>query len=168
VNSKGQAFSVFKILIAGIVALAILGILLPLLGGIATPQSDPVNIAQTLVKNNYANKFTLQKSTQEIVFKQDDELSSRGIVEKVPALLPEQVCVLPGTYDSFFDSTGSLLTYKSSSPQSFKLVVYCGTSHTIQDDLDERSLEVANQLGDCPFSEFLEDEVACVVFPAKR
>ena len=48
-NQRGQAFSVFELMIAAIVAVAILFVLLPILGGIITPTGDAkTNIGNTL------------------------------------------------------------------------------------------------------------------------
>ncbi|MBN2127594.1 MAG: hypothetical protein JW703_04360 [Candidatus Diapherotrites archaeon] len=169
-NEKGQAFSVFKILIAGIVALAILGILLPLLGGIVTPQSDPKDIAQTLVKNNYSSRYTLSKSSQDVIFKKGSELSSKGIVEKVPALLPEQICVSAGEYADreifTVSSGGTLMIYDSPSSQSFKIAVFCATGEDLESELSDRNLDIALDC-DCTSSDNAGD-VCCLVFPVKN
>ncbi len=42
-NQKGQAFSVFELMIAAIVAIAILFVLLPIIGGITTPAGSAVD-----------------------------------------------------------------------------------------------------------------------------
>ncbi|MBI5553433.1 MAG: hypothetical protein HY917_01700 [Candidatus Diapherotrites archaeon] len=178
-NARGQAFSVFKILIAGIVALAILGILLPLLQGISTPQSDPQNIAAELVKGAYTQPGSVQTSSQKAIFDRDKEISAKAIQTKVPGLLPEQICLLPGKYETYFDnalvssSGGSLLKYSSPSSQSFKVKVYCDTVTDIPPGLTDRGLAdtVGTQFNSCNCKSgsgtVSATDICCVVYPER-
>jgi hypothetical protein len=52
---KGQAFDTFKLMIAAVIAVAILGILLGILGGISLPGADPASIMKEQLSK--ANQF---------------------------------------------------------------------------------------------------------------
>ncbi|NMA44838.1 MAG: hypothetical protein GX950_03455 [Candidatus Diapherotrites archaeon] len=53
INSKGQAFSVFELLIAAIVAVTILFVLLPIIGGIIMPSGKALDeISKTITSNS--------------------------------------------------------------------------------------------------------------------
>jgi hypothetical protein len=53
INQRGQAFSVFELLIAAIVAIAILFVLLPIISGIILPTGEPIQeIGNTISSNN--------------------------------------------------------------------------------------------------------------------
>jgi hypothetical protein len=47
---RGQAFDTFKLMIAAVVAVAILGILLSILGNIKPPAGDPKSVANQLLR----------------------------------------------------------------------------------------------------------------------
>lgn len=73
-NQKGQAFSVFELMIAAIIAVAILFVLLPIINNLITPTgSARDNIANTLnaVKNGGS------QTSQEFVLKKDETLTSK-------------------------------------------------------------------------------------------
>lgn len=55
---KGQAFDTFKLMIAAVIAVAILGILLGILGGISPPGADPASI----IKEQLSKAYQFQKS----------------------------------------------------------------------------------------------------------
>ncbi|MFA5763595.1 MAG: hypothetical protein WC915_02180 [archaeon] len=60
INQRGQAFSVFELMIAAIVAIAILFVLLPIINDLITPRlGDPViEIGNNLALNTYNKKTT--------------------------------------------------------------------------------------------------------------
>lgn len=59
INSRGQAFSVFELLIAAIVAIAILFVLLPIISGIILPTGEPIQeIGNVIAQNNYTITHT--------------------------------------------------------------------------------------------------------------
>ncbi|MFH1587760.1 MAG: hypothetical protein ABIA76_00285 [Candidatus Diapherotrites archaeon] len=161
-NDKGQASSVFNILIAGVVALAILGILMMLLGGVVNIQGNAVDTAQEQLNKAYRTPYVVHKSGQAITFnKNDGGLSSKAIVGKNSPLVPEQVCFSTGERDTYFESTGNTLTFISPSSQESKLAAFC--SETIKEDLPERYSTI--ELTGCCTD--LENELCCVVFPIK-
>jgi hypothetical protein len=179
VNEKGQAFSVFKILIAGIVALAMLGILLPLLN-IQTIQNDPSEVASSLVQKALGSRYTLVQSEQKALFDTDSELVARSISAKNRSILENQVCIVPGKYDSegsnlFSDSaTGSFITYTSSQSRDLKIAAICAEGTEIEDALDQRAegtTSIANDIRDHVQDQVAvcdcisSSEICCVVFP---
>lgn len=66
---KGQAFDTFKLLIAAVVAVAILGILLGILGGIFWPGANPYQVAKDQLTSASNYKGLPQISTSTAAFK---------------------------------------------------------------------------------------------------
>jgi hypothetical protein len=54
---KGQAFDTFKLMIAAVIAVAILGILLGILRGMSPTVTDPLSATQQLLRDTYTSKI---------------------------------------------------------------------------------------------------------------
>ncbi len=178
-NSSGQASSVFNILIAGVVALAILGILMSLLGGVAPIQGKVIDTAQELLKDAYSTPYTIHTSSKPVIFDKGVSLTRKAITSKNKSLVPEQVCFSGGTKESFFDADRlpNTLKYKRSSSKELTLSAYCGEKGSLQDDLDELmdDGEQINVDGCCDSGDSSNGELStvddtdmcCVIFPVK-
>lgn len=98
-NSRGQAFDVFKLLIAAVIAVTLLGILIPIMQNLGIIViSDPVKEAATLVKNNfsYPAQYTEKKG---VTFSRNMSLNSKAIASQSEAgLEPEQICLDRGDF----------------------------------------------------------------------
>jgi len=69
---KGQAFDTFKLLIAAVVAVAILGILFVILNSIVGPVTGPVDAIKTQLSKAYTQEGVSTKSPTQATFGKDD------------------------------------------------------------------------------------------------
>ncbi|HLD58320.1 MAG TPA: hypothetical protein VI977_01605 [archaeon] len=131
-NKKGQAFDVFKLLIAAIIAIAILVVLLPLLRPPVLPGNDPIGGARTLI-SDLANKPALPRTSQPVIFAAGVTINSRGIAEGSSGVVTEEgVCVSAG---DFFENTPTWdtteyknrVTYNGTSQKNVLLHAICDT-----------------------------------------
>jgi len=80
-NQKGQAFSVFELMIAAIVAVAILFVLLPILSGIQG--GGTIDAAKNTIANGLSSvKNGGAMTTQEFTLQKDDLLTSKMFSDK--------------------------------------------------------------------------------------
>lgn len=80
-NQRGQAFSVFELMIAAIVAVAILFVLLPILSGIGG--GNTVGAAKDAISNGLSSvKGGGSLTTQTFTLKKDDLLTSKSFSDK--------------------------------------------------------------------------------------
>ncbi len=137
-NAKGQAFDVFKLLIAAVVAAAILLMLLSILNqDIFNPNQDPNQIAIKAVKD-LKNQRGSPQFLDNVTFKNGATLIASAIADKSDGLSTNQVCVLKS--DKAANSTnftnptssaqgkiaqGKIIKYIGSSAQKTRLLVMC-------------------------------------------
>ena len=165
-NSKGQASSVSNILIAGVIALAILGILMGLLGNIFNIQGDPIEAAQGLIKTGYRTPYVVHKS-KEVVFDKDYALTAKAIAKSSSSVVPEQICFSVGSKEGYFTASNSLLQYTKSGSQKLKLSIYCDVQSELTAGLADLGVElVFDGGGPCEDLDDTED-ICCVIFPVK-
>ena len=88
-TKKGQASSTFQLLIAAIVALAILGVLISVIGGINTVSGDAKTAATQKLKTQMQNPGAVD-CTDPVTFKKGNTLAAEGIT-KDTGLDPQQV-----------------------------------------------------------------------------
>ncbi|HLC78924.1 MAG TPA: hypothetical protein VJG83_00705 [archaeon] len=140
-NSKGQGFDVFKLLIAAVVAGAILLILLQTLQILPNIGSqNPNNAASNAVKSKI-NEPGLPQILDNITFSNGDSLNAKTIAQQSRALAPEQVCVMlsesaPNKIN--FDDkeqNGEVVEYKGSFSQTTRLLVMCDRASELQGSL---------------------------------
>ncbi len=168
-NNKGQAFDVFKLLIAAVIAVVILTLLLAIIGrinifGNADPQTEAGNIVNELV----SKRGVLKPSATEVVFKPSSAISNKGISDSTKGSLgPEQICVSRGEFgpgnaeeeDTRFKGVpGKSVIYQGSSSQNASIVGICDTGSEMAQDLGRYLQDYANNeikaewegVGDCP------------------
>ncbi len=80
---RGQAFDTFKLMIAAVVAVAILGILMGILGGITVPGADPTNIIRDQLAKAYQYKGSTFVSTSEAQFQAGIEYSAESFKDVI-------------------------------------------------------------------------------------
>ncbi len=80
---KAQAFDTFKLMIAAVVAVAILGILMSILGGITVPGADPTNIIRDQLAKAYQYKGSTFVSTSQAQFQAGVEYSGESFADVV-------------------------------------------------------------------------------------
>lgn len=144
-NSKGQAFSTFQLLIAAVIALMILVLLVNIISNIIIPGGqDPSSEAVQLL-NSAINSPSELKVSKEVTFRPGASLNSKAIAEKTGSLTENQVCVSGGDVQEEVFSlspNGKILTYNGSSASNFKLYVICDKPGAeLQNDLAENQLE---------------------------
>lgn len=147
-NNRGQAFSVFELMIAAIVAVAILFVLLPILGGITTggvggPRDAIGNTLASVSSGGSftSQEFTLTKDTP-ITSSQftKEGFDSRSIIMAVDSRLDEQ---MPNAFklesDTGVENPGSYtaVVYTGNQSLSLKARVICeSTGTTLQTTLN--------------------------------
>ncbi len=145
-NQKGQAFSVFELMIAAIVAVAILFLLLQIIGGINTSTNSSPKDAIT---NALLSAKTSGGSVDTVAFTIDPqgEISSEDFQEKTgldPLAVFFVLADTGGLNDSLFKTadagdggTSYTLFYSSNSKISVKAKVICRQSgRSLKDSLD--------------------------------
>lgn len=138
-NQRGQAFDVFKLLIAAVIALAILGILFGILRNVMVGvQTEPQQKAAEYVKNSITAIGEL-KITEAVTFSRNKSLNARTIAFETRALSEDQVCVSAGDFsedDSFAEvSDGQIITYTGQSDKQTRLAVLCDYGNKLEETL---------------------------------
>ncbi len=136
-NTKGQAYSTFKLLIAAIVAMAILAILIPIIMqvmGLIT--ASPLNETKSLLSDLVGSPGAL-KHTPEVVFEPDDVLAASALTERLP-ISKDQLCMSTGQFEEDdergFDCIGCddtdqhRIRYSGNTPQSAKIAIVCNVN----------------------------------------
>lgn len=107
-NERGQEFDVFKLVIAAIVAVAILGVLLSLMGGLIAPGQEPLPEIARVVKNNVNAPGSYGKTNTVSIPGNQQIVTSEAIASKTGTLSAEQICLAVGepTYAEKFEVEG--------------------------------------------------------------
>jgi hypothetical protein len=126
INSRGQGSSVFQLLIAAVVAVAILGVLLNILGVIKTPGSgDAASVAKQKLQEAFQNPGT-PKVSEKVQMKKDSVITGVGVVGTDLGISSEEVCL--GAADdlsALITVSGSVMTYNSSTSREVKVMAVC-------------------------------------------
>ena len=85
-GEKGQAFDTFKLMIAAVIAVAILGILLGILGSIQPPGGDPATITGDQLSKAYQFPGSIFASASKASFKSGVTYVSDSFKDKVGGL----------------------------------------------------------------------------------
>ncbi len=80
---KGQAFSTFQLMIAAVVAIAILGILLAIIGGISPQVSSPKHAIENALREAYSSPKIVKSSPQKVRFTEGDRYPGTAFSEVV-------------------------------------------------------------------------------------
>lgn len=155
-DNKGQAYSVFKILIAAVVAGAILLILLQTLKLVPNLSGqEPNDVAAEVVKSQL-NDLGIVKPRNDVTFNPGDSLNAKTIAENSEALSREQVCVLvspnaPRGDDEgvWSHETGALVQYNGSSAQRTRLLIVCDRASEITTSIEDYGYEEDIPVEDC-------------------
>lgn len=164
-NKKGQAFSTFQLLIAAVVALALLGVLLPIIMKNVNIGGNPEESAQTLIRSQINSVGSL-RYTESVKFKNGDSISAPALAEGT-GLSRQQVCIVsPGS--NFSGDSGASITYNSSSTLSYQIGVLCDYKDEMQASLGQFTSEIPDGASLCEsrFADFSSEKV-CIVFPKR-
>lgn len=168
-SQKGQAFDVFKLLIAAVVAGAILFILMQVLAQVNIfGGSNPNEEAIKLIKQAKDSPADI-KIAKDVKFTQDSTLNSRTIADKSDGLSAEQICLLASddipNKEKFEGSTGQLLQYTGTVTQKTKLIAVCDSETDLDTTLISLKLKdkYSFDTGNCAFNSSGGSNTACVV-----
>ena len=138
-NQRGQAFSVFKLLIAAVVAGAILLILLQTLQVLPNIGSQSPNEVASEAVRSQINEPGLPRIIDNVIFKDGDTLFNKTIADRSRSLSTEQVCVdvSPGApnADKFEAKNGQTVQYNGSFAQQVRLLVICDRGDELESSL---------------------------------
>lgn len=175
-KSKGQAFSTFQLLIAAVVALALLGVLMPIImQALGFIQSDPVSAAKTTLRSAFDSPGTVQ-ATEAVTFSSKNrEISAEGITDGT-GIAADQVIFFHNGFDNDFDvigtGTNNGLAYKKSEKMTFALNILCTAPESLSQQIENR-IDTGLVDSGVNSSEFdnLADETRasriCAVFPTR-
>jgi hypothetical protein len=140
INQRGQAFSVFELMIAAIVAIAILFVLLPIIQGITTPTGD----ARTTIGNALSVLKYGKEDTGTFRITGGDTIRSSELQDKADSCSfyfdagkfnPNRLTTAPGEEDFDSDLCNSrIINQSASNPINAKAVVVCAAN---VEDLEE-------------------------------
>ena len=174
-DDKGQASSVFQLLIAAIVAVVILTILMGVLGGIGgIGQNSPLDGAKNILKNASSSQGT--PITKTVTFsKADGVINSSTISKTSEAGIPSSnICLSKGYYETggLFEGPAAggefdkALSYLGSSNLKVDLIGICDDGAHIVNDVDGttfRSIK-ANWFSNCAaLAATRQDETFCMI-----
>ena len=167
-NQSGQAYSSFRLLIAAIVAVAILGILVTIImSAMGFITANPLSETKSLLSELVGSPGAL-KHTPEVVFKPDDVLAASALAERLP-IGKDQICMSTGQFEE--DDLGGFkclgcdgddqhrIIYHGNSNRAAKIAVVCNVNlDELKSDIDAYSLD---------FSEGNDIERACDICEGK-
>lgn len=166
-NTRGQAFSTFQLLIAAVVALAILVLLLNIIGSLPNLGGQkPNKVASDLVASQVNSPAELRTSTQ-VPFGKDDSLNAKSIAAASGVVTEGQICLSLGDHENSSDETGfqisssgNVITYNGASSLRVKISVLCDTAGQIEEDLADNG-DFSGWWGSC--GNLNLDQTGCIV-----
>ncbi|MEK6902187.1 MAG: hypothetical protein AABX02_01190 [archaeon] len=167
-NTRGQAFSTFQLLIAAVVALAILVLLLNIIGSLPNLGGQkPNKVASDLVASQVNSPAELRTSTN-VPFGKDDSLNAKSIASTSGVITEGQICLSLGDHAEASGETGfhlqgvnnNIITYDGSSSLRVKISVLCDTGGQIQTDLEDNG-DYGGWTNDC--TDLPPNQTACIV-----
>ncbi len=166
-NSTGQAYSVFKLLIAAIVALAILAILIPIITNIVIPGNDIQTVSKQMIQEMSPMPGAL-KTSDPVIFKTGSNLAPSALAGS-SGLAGDQICVHKGDFEDndALSIQGSTIMNNSISDIQVKVSVTCNASNQMIDSLEEMGLasDFDGDAGECscPLDNSNASQKCCVV-----
>lgn len=135
-GQKGQSSSVFNLLIAALVSLAILGLLLGIMGGIGFNQgNDPAETAVTQLKNASNGNSDYTTKSSEITFSKKANQIVRATLSESTALGDSiYLATCEGLSESRFEVSESMILYNGTSDLDAMVHVICGSDNVSIDD----------------------------------
>ena len=168
-GQKAQEFSVFKLLISAIIALAILAVLMPIIGSIFLGfGTNPNDEAVTQIKNLY-NKPSQHVLTKAVTFTQaSGGLNSKSIATGTQLLSQSQLWLGTGDFSDgeefALTTSGGIINYTGSGSKSVKLSIMCDAGKDIDTDLTENGLESIKPANTPPTAcDTSSNETCCVI-----
>jgi len=166
-NRQGQAYSVFRLLIAAIVAVAILAILIPIILSIVVPGNEVQTVSKQLVQEMSPQPGAI-KTSNSVIFRTESNLAPSALAAG-SGLAADQICVHKGDFkdnDSLVVQ-GSTIMNNSPTDLQVKVSVMCNASNQMMGALEEMSMELdfdgdAGECG-CPLDSSTATQKCCIV-----
>jgi len=157
-GNKGQSSSVFNLLIAALVALAILGLLLSILGGIGFNSGNkPIDSTITLVKDAMNTPFSMRSQTVTFT-KSDNAIPKKSVKNKtdIGDALKFTNCDVAG---GNIEATDNGIIFNGTSNQQKKVFVMCG------DNVSSEEFTFPSTITDCSVDTVPEFTCYVIVTP---
>ena len=171
-NSKGQAFSTFQLLIAAVVALALLGVLMPIImKTLGFAQGDPISTSKQLLQSQIDNPGTLSYTDSVAFTSSKNSLAASGISENT-GVTREQIMLLNNGLSEFTATPegqpANVLKYTRTTKGTYKIGVLCDWVADIEGAVGNYSSEIPNITGvtATSFPDAAGQKV-CIVFPMR-
>lgn len=139
-NAKGQGSGVFQLLISAIVALAILGVLMGILGILPNflGGQDVTDTARNLLKDAYNQVGT--KTSGKIKISKDTSITNKGVAGINSGIESKQVCVgvsssLADIVDVSSGSDAAAMRYTAAADREVRLGAHCTPSDEFANDI---------------------------------
>ena len=165
-SRKGQAFSTFQLLIAAVVALALLGVLMPIIMKSVVIGGDPIDATKTLLRSQINNPGSLI-FTDTTTFSSKTTISASGLGTDA-AIANDQLVFSTNGLDDDFSSSPNTLQYKNTIKKKFQIGILCETTKTVLetalvDDYGDRDyIDLTDD-----FDALADNVPVCVVFPIR-
>jgi len=170
-NSRGQAYSTFKLLIAAIVAVAVLYILMSILGMIPNIGGDIGTTTRNMIQKQADSLGALETTPSAVSFNGGSNLAPSALVGTT-GLSADQICLHKGDQvdNTNLEIQGKTLRNAGTNALQVKVSVTCNYSKDLVSSLEEMGFDdVAGSLNDsesgvcdCPLDEE-SNKKCCVV-----
>jgi hypothetical protein len=171
-NKKGQAFSTFQLLIAAVVALALLGVLMPIIMRSIDIGGDPSQATQQLLKSQIDNPGTLS-FTDDVTFSSKyNTLSASGVANDTGLDAGQIVFATNGLDDTFstIGTSASKIEYSKTQKGKYRLGVLCDSdAAALVTSVDD--YKASNKIDDSvsvTATNFADPSVTCCLIFPKR
>jgi hypothetical protein len=158
VNKEGQAFSVFKLLIAAVVAIAILGILLSILGGWDPfRRGNPSEKAIALLKQ-IGSGTASEVFSDTATFQYNSSVNRKQLADAMD-LDETRVCVHPGIFlgksEWKYSAPGKKIAYLGTGERKARFVAMCSVGNELIQDIEDYGQSLKSEWASYP------DECEC-------
>lgn len=168
-TKKGQASSTFQLLIAAVVALAILGVLLNILGVLPGLNKDPTKTTKTLLTDQINNPGA-ESCTDPVTFtRSKSTLSAEGITVNTGIDMKQVFFANPENIPNFNpNDTATLIRYSATSTKKVMMCIVCSSDNSTLPEAITANAKTDPQDGEISLPDELSSgETVCVIYPRK-
>ncbi len=166
IGNRGQAFSTFQLLIAAVAALALLGVLMPMIINIPGVSGDPVDAMKEKIKTQIDNPGNIAyTSVVKFSAKKNEVISAISVITG-SGLAKDQISFSTNGYDNHFRTDdGKILEILTQEAVKYKVGILCARPGELVETLDQYSSMLPNITIE---NEDLDEEATtCIIFPKK-
>ncbi|MBN2067566.1 MAG: hypothetical protein JW744_03805 [Candidatus Diapherotrites archaeon] len=166
-DSKGQAYSVFKLLIAAIIAVAMLYILMSIIGLIVPPGNDVQNYAKQMIQKQ-KDLLGAMDTSPAVSFNAGTSLATKALVGN-SGLTSDQICIHKGDFatNQNLSLAGNSIVNGGTSNLSVKARVVCDHSNNLVQTVEdlESGIDLSGDDGvcECPIESETATQLCCAV-----